>query len=494
MTGSNASYQQQLGLGVGVGVDAMTRNCFVSGDGSDIISADAAPLFHVPEYTPSSGFGFVGEPAAADIAASSFPADGSVLLAGHQLLRATALQSVSPEETTHAGGAYGVTGGGSYSYSYVPSPWDVTVAHAPRMAKQLSIAGEPAEGGWIHESSYYCPTTWFSGHAQFAGAPASELSLRLRAGSSPTAGAVSASLPDQSSEVSCSGPGLFQPPCGAGGQVVRQVPMHFSQVLSRWSGYANIAQQALDEFVGCLLQDVAGFAGFTTGGGEASCPLPSSSCSKTTSSSDPNPSMFLGSEEHNHKLKNDLQKLLQIMDQRCKQCMDEIQSAACKYGSLVRPGGGALSAPFAHGAVSAMHRRLRARITGEIAAATRRGDQPSSSSSLSLTLADRERSWESAFIQKHWALRQLRRGDQQSWRPQRGLPEKSVAVLKAWMFENFLRPYPKDNEKEMLAARSGLSRSQVSNWFINARVRLWKPMIEEMYEDLKKASGGMEGV
>lgn len=129
------------------------------------------------------------------------------------------------------------------------------------------------------------------------------------------------------------------------------------------------------------------------------------------------------------------------MDQRCKQCMDEIQSAASKYGSLVRPGvGGALSAPFAHRAVSAMHRRLRARITGEIAAAaaTRRGDQPSSSSALSL--ADRERSWESAFIQKHWALRQLRRGDRQSWRPQRGLPEKSVAVLKAWMFENFLRP------------------------------------------------------
>ena len=24
---------------------------------------------------------------------------------------------------------------------------------------------------------------------------------------------------------------------------------------------------------------------------------------------------------------------------------------------------------------------------------------------------------------------------------------------------------------------------QISNWFINARVRLWKPMIEEMYKD-----------
>jgi hypothetical protein len=126
------------------------------------------------------------------------------------------------------------------------------------------------------------------------------------------------------------------------------------------------------------------------------------------------------------------------MEQRCNRCLDEMQSAASKYGSMVRPGGGALCAPFAHRAVSATHRRLRARIIAEIVGSTQsqRGREQSSS----VSLADRERSWESAFIQKHWALRQLRRGDQQSWRPQRGLPEKSVAVLKAWMFENFLRP------------------------------------------------------
>uniref|UniRef100_J3LB16 Homeobox domain-containing protein n=1 Tax=Oryza brachyantha TaxID=4533 RepID=J3LB16_ORYBR len=53
--------------------------------------------------------------------------------------------------------------------------------------------------------------------------------------------------------------------------------------------------------------------------------------------------------------------------------------------------------------------------------------------------------------------------------------------------------YPKDSEKEMLAARSGLSRNQVSNWFINARVRLWKPMIEEMCEELKRSSGASGG-
>ena len=28
-----------------------------------------------------------------------------------------------------------------------------------------------------------------------------------------------------------------------------------------------------------------------------------------------------------------------------------------------------------------------------------------------------------------------------AWRPQRGLPESSVSVLRAWLFEHFLHPY-----------------------------------------------------
>ncbi|KAK1298317.1 BEL1-like homeodomain protein 9 [Acorus calamus] len=68
-----------------------------------------------------------------------------------------------------------------------------------------------------------------------------------------------------------------------------------------------------------------------------------------------------------------------------------------------------------------------------------------------------------------------------SWRPQRGLPERAVSVLRAWLFEHFLHPYPTDRDKQMLAKETGLSRNQVSNWFINARVRLWKPMVEEIH-------------
>ncbi|XP_038900648.1 BEL1-like homeodomain protein 1 [Benincasa hispida] len=90
-------------------------------------------------------------------------------------------------------------------------------------------------------------------------------------------------------------------------------------------------------------------------------------------------------------------------------------------------------------------------------------------------------------LRQQRALQQLGMIQHNTWRPQRGLPERAVSVLRAWLFEHFLHPYPKDSDKIILAKQTGLTRSQVSNWFINARVRLWKPMVEEMYlEEIKE--------
>jgi hypothetical protein len=86
-------------------------------------------------------------------------------------------------------------------------------------------------------------------------------------------------------------------------------------------------------------------------------------------------------------------------------------------------------------------------------------------------------------IRQQRAFQQYGMLQQNAWRPQRGLPENSVSILRAWLFEHFLHPYPKDSEKLMLSRQTGLTRSQISNWFINARVRLWKPMIEDMYRE-----------
>ncbi|RWR72285.1 BEL1-like homeodomain-containing protein [Cinnamomum micranthum f. kanehirae] len=81
---------------------------------------------------------------------------------------------------------------------------------------------------------------------------------------------------------------------------------------------------------------------------------------------------------------------------------------------------------------------------------------------------------------------------QHIWRPQRGLPERAVSILRAWLFEHFLHPYPTDTDKHMLATQTGLSRNQVSNWFINARVRLWKPMVEEIHMLETKGTAGVD--
>ncbi|KAI4325498.1 hypothetical protein MLD38_030889 [Melastoma candidum] len=89
-------------------------------------------------------------------------------------------------------------------------------------------------------------------------------------------------------------------------------------------------------------------------------------------------------------------------------------------------------------------------------------------------------------LRQQRAFHQMGMMEQEAWRPQRGLPERSVNTLRAWLFEHFLNPYPSDADKLLLARQTGLSRNQVSNWFINARVRLWKPMVEEMYQQEAK--------
>lgn len=43
-------------------------------------------------------------------------------------------------------------------------------------------------------------------------------------------------------------------------------------------------------------------------------------------------------------------------------------------------------------------------------------------------------------IRQQRALQQLGMIQHNAWRPQRGLPERSVSVLRAWLFEHFLHP------------------------------------------------------
>ena len=57
--------------------------------------------------------------------------------------------------------------------------------------------------------------------------------------------------------------------------------------------------------------------------------------------------------------------------------------------------------------------------------------------------------------------------------------KKSKKPLKDWLHKHLTSPYPSDAEKLHLANKTGLTVLQVHNWFINARRRKFKSLIDE---------------
>ena len=51
---------------------------------------------------------------------------------------------------------------------------------------------------------------------------------------------------------------------------------------------------------------------------------------------------------------------------------------------------------------------------------------------------------------------------------------------------NYENPYPNEATKKQLIEETGLTRSQVINWFINARRRLIKPLLSESADQMNK--------
>jgi Associated with HOX len=89
--------------------------------------------------------------------------------------------------------------------------------------------------------------------------------------------------------------------------------------------------------------------------------------------------------------------------------------------------------PFALDAISVIYKSLREKISSEILLFSKKDN-------VMDCLSERPRDVESLFLQKQWVVQQMKRTEHSCWRPRRGLPEKSVSVLRKWMFQNFLRP------------------------------------------------------
>ncbi|KAJ6425654.1 hypothetical protein OIU84_026265 [Salix udensis] len=254
------------------------------------------------------------------------------------------------------------------------------------------------------------------------------------------------------------------------------------------SKYLKAAQELLDEVVsvnnndikselskksnGISSNKVAGgsLAGEGSGGGEASGKR--------------GPELSTAERQEIQMKKAKLISMLDEVEQRYRQYHHQMQIVISSFEQAAGIGSAKTYTSLALKTISKQFRCLKDAITGQIKASNKSlGEED--------CLGEKIEGSRLKFVDHHLrqqrALQQLGMIQHNAWRPQRGLPERSVSVLRAWLFEHFLHPYPKDSDKLMLAKQTGLTRSQVSNWFINARVRLWKPMVEEMYtEEIKE--------
>ncbi|EFH56783.1 hypothetical protein ARALYDRAFT_900861 [Arabidopsis lyrata subsp. lyrata] len=221
----------------------------------------------------------------------------------------------------------------------------------------------------------------------------------------------------------------------------------------------------------------------TTGGGGGG----GSSSSAGTANDNPPLSPADRIEHQRRKVK--LLSMLEEVDRRYNHYCEQMQMVVNSFDQVMGYGA---AVPYTTLAQKAMSRHFRC-LKDAVAVQLKRscellGDKEAggaASSGLTKGETPRLRLLEQSLRQQR-AFHHMGMMEQEAWRPQRGLPERSVNILRAWLFEHFLNPYPSDADKHLLARQTGLSRNQVSNWFINARVRLWKPMVEEMYQQEAK--------
>ncbi|PHT51241.1 BEL1-like homeodomain protein 7 [Capsicum baccatum] len=251
------------------------------------------------------------------------------------------------------------------------------------------------------------------------------------------------------------------------------------------SKYLKAAQDLLDEVVNVqeALKESDKLRNFNLLGQDRSeeADLKSSSSATGTSGDHNNSTKAEISPSERHDLESKMTKLFSMLDEvdrRYKEYYQQMQVVVSSFEMVAGLGAAKSYTSLALKTISRQFRCLRDAIKKQIQITRRSlGEQGDSQG---------ERLYRLRYVDQQ--LRQQRSLQQfgmmrQPWRPQRGLPETAVSVLRAWLFEHFLHPYPKDSEKIMLARQTGLTRSQVANWFINARVRLWKPMIEDMYKE-----------
>ncbi|XP_012056987.1 PREDICTED: homeobox protein PKNOX2-like [Atta cephalotes] len=81
-------------------------------------------------------------------------------------------------------------------------------------------------------------------------------------------------------------------------------------------------------------------------------------------------------------------------------------------------------------------------------------------------------------------------GSARKGRQKRGvLPKQATSIMRTWLFQHLVHPYPTEDEKRQIASQTNLTLLQVNNWFINARRRILQPMLDGAGTDATSRAG-----
>lgn len=127
------------------------------------------------------------------------------------------------------------------------------------------------------------------------------------------------------------------------------------------------------------------------------------------------------------------------VERRYEQYYNHMDELVSSFELITGVGTGKSYTALALQAMSRHFCSLRDAILSQICATRQKisPDMPKISAGISqLTLFDRENRQNRLSLQQLGMIQSSR----QAWRPIRGLPETSVAILRSWLFEHFLHP------------------------------------------------------
>ena len=128
------------------------------------------------------------------------------------------------------------------------------------------------------------------------------------------------------------------------------------------------------------------------------------------------------------------------MEQRYRQYHQQMQIVICSFEQAAGMGSARTYTALALQTISKQFRCLKDAIAGQIRAAGKSLGEDTDGGAAGAGGGGSRLKFVDHHLRQQRALQQLGMIQHNAWRPQRGLPERSVSVLRAWLFEHFLHP------------------------------------------------------